>query len=55
MSRVSPHPDIRLAAFAAAGSALVVYWLTLLPGVSVGDWAEMQKAPPALDVAHPTG
>jgi hypothetical protein len=44
-----------LAALAAAVSAFVVYGLTLLPGVSVGDWAEMQKAPPALDIAHPTG
>jgi len=43
------------AALAAAVPAFVVYALTLLPGVSVGDWAEMQKAPPALDIAHPTG
>ena len=35
------------AALAAAVPAFVVYALTLLPGVSVGDWAEMQKAPPS--------
>ena len=43
------------AALAAAVPAFGVYALTLLPGVSVGDWAEMQKAPSALDIAHPTG
>jgi len=46
---------IQRAALAAAALAFIVYVLTLLPGVSVGDWAEMQKAPPALDIAHPTG
>lgn len=46
---------VRLAALAAGAIAFLAYALTLLPGVSVGDWAEMQKAPAALDVAHPTG
>ena len=46
---------LRLAALAAGAVAFLAYALTLLPGVSVGDWAEMQKAPAALDVPHPTG
>jgi hypothetical protein len=47
--------SVRLAAIAAGAIAFLAYALTLLPGVSVGDWAEMQKAPAALDVPHPTG
>ena len=43
---------------AAAVTGLVafgIYWLTLLPGVSFGDWAEMQSIPYSLGIAHPTG
>ncbi len=32
-----------------------VYLRTLMPGVSFGDWAEMQTVPHVLGVAHPTG
>ena len=35
--------------------ALAVYLKTLLPGVSVGDWAEMQWIPAQLGIPHPTG
>jgi len=35
------------AALEAAVPAFAVYALTLLPGVSAADWAEMQKAPPS--------
>jgi hypothetical protein len=35
--------------------AMVVYLRTLLPGVSVGDWAEMQWIPAQLGIPHPTG
>ena len=52
---IASRSAIQWAALAAAAPAFIVYVLTLLPGVSVGDWAEMQKAPPALDIAHPTG
>ncbi len=34
---------------------LAVYVRTLMPGVSFGDWAEMQTIPHVLGVAHPTG
>jgi hypothetical protein len=44
-----------VAAGAAALVALVVYAGTLLPGVSFGDWAEMQQVPARLEVAHPSG
>ena len=44
-----------LAALAVAGLALVIYLRTLLPGVSVGDWAEMQWLPARLGIPHPTG
>jgi hypothetical protein len=44
-----------LAAIAVFGIALVVYLRTLLPGVSVGDWAEMQWIPAQLGIPHPTG
>ena len=44
-----------LAALVVAGLALVVYLRTLLPGVSVGDWAEMQWIPARLGIPHPTG
>lgn len=32
-----------------------IYVATLLPGVSFGDWGEMQSIPYQLGVAHPTG
>src|SRR5205823_4052468 len=44
-----------LAAIAVFGIALVVYLRTLLPGVSVGDWAEMQWIPAQMGIPHPTG
>jgi hypothetical protein len=44
-----------LAAVAVFGIALVVYLRTLLPGPSVGDWAEMQWIPARLAIPHPTG
>ena len=44
-----------LAAVSVFGLALVVYLRTLLPGPSVGDWAEMQWIPARLGVPHPTG
>jgi 4-amino-4-deoxy-L-arabinose transferase-like glycosyltransferase len=34
---------------------LVVYVATALPGVSFGDWAEMQQVPARLEVPHETG
>ena len=39
----------------SAAVALVVYLRTLLPGVSVGDWAESQSIPARLGIPHPTG
>jgi hypothetical protein len=44
-----------MAAIAVFAVALVVYVRTLLPGVSVGDWAEMQWIPAQLGIPHPTG
>jgi hypothetical protein len=44
-----------LAALAVFGLALIVYLRTLLPGPSVGDWAEMQWIPAQLGIPHPTG
>ncbi|HEX5824931.1 MAG TPA: hypothetical protein VFY18_10785, partial [Candidatus Limnocylindrales bacterium] len=44
-----------VAAIAVFGVALVVYLRTLLPGPSVGDWAEMQFIPSQLGIPHPTG
>ena len=43
------------AAFAVVAIALLIYGLTLLPGPSVGDWAEMQWIPARLAIPHPTG
>jgi hypothetical protein len=43
------------AAIAVFAIALVVYLRTILPGVSVGDWAEMQWIPAQLGIPHPTG
>ena len=45
----------RTAAAVSAAIAFVVYLRTMLPGVSVGDWAEMQFIPAMLGVPHPTG
>jgi hypothetical protein len=44
-----------LAALIVFEVALVIYVRTLLPGVSVGDWAEMQWIPARLGIPHPTG
>jgi len=55
-SAPTARPDpASLAAVAVFGVALVVYVRTLLPGVSVGDWAEMQWIPAQLGIPHPTG
>jgi hypothetical protein len=35
--------------------AIVLYLQTMLPGISVGDWAEAQFVPAQLGVPHPTG
>lgn len=53
-----PAPQLaqaRIAAAISAAIAFVVYLRTMLPGVSVGDWAEMQFIPAQLGVPHPTG
>ncbi len=47
--------DLRVWALGSAGIAFIVYLRTMLPGVSVGDWAEMQFVPASLGVPHPTG
>ena len=61
---VGPRPTERarervsetdLAAVGAFVVALIVYVRTLLPGVSVGDWAEAQMVPSQLGILHPTG
>jgi hypothetical protein len=44
-----------LAATIASLVAAVVYIRTLLPGVSVGDWAEAEMIPAQLGILHPTG
>lgn len=56
VGRPAGRPSLaELAATAVFGIALVVYVRTLLPGVSVGDWAEMQWIPARLGIPHPTG
>jgi len=45
----------RATAATAAVVAVIVYVRTLMPGVSFGDWAEMQTVPHVLGIAHPTG
>lgn len=35
--------------------ALVVYAMTLMPGLAFGDWGEMQTIPHVKGIAHPTG
>src|SRR3954454_23607172 len=49
------RPPIELAAAMVFVLAFAVYVKTLLPGVSVGDWAEMQWIPAQLGIPHPTG
>ena len=44
-----------LAAAACVLLCLSIYVVTLLPGVSIGDAAEFQRVPYALEVPHPTG
>ena len=44
-----------VAAIAAFLVAFAVYVRTVLPGVSVGDWAESEMIPARLGVMHPTG
>ena len=44
-----------LAATLASLIAAAVYIRTLLPGVSVGDWAEAEMIPAQLGILHPTG
>ncbi len=46
---------IGLVATAAGVLSFVVYAATALPGVSFGDWAEMQQVPARLEVPHTTG
>jgi hypothetical protein len=56
IGRLVPRPGAAgIAAIAVFGLAMVVYLRTLLPGVSVGDWAEMQWIPARLGIPHPTG
>jgi len=45
----------RLVPVAVGAVALVVYVLTLMPGVAFSDWGEMQVVPYVLGIAHPTG
>ncbi len=47
--------NANLAAIAAFAAAAVVYLRTLLPGVSLGDWADAQMTPARLGIMHPTG
>jgi hypothetical protein len=42
-------------AVAAGTVSLLIYAATALPGVSFGDWAEMQQVPARLEVPHTTG
>ena len=51
-------PELSPTNLAAVGVfllALAIYLRTMLPGVSFGDWAEMQWIPARLGVTHPTG
>jgi hypothetical protein len=45
----------QVAAIVAGLACLVVFVLTLLPGVSFGDSAELQRVPFQLGIPHPTG
>ena len=44
-----------LAAIVTFLAAFAVYVRTVLPGVSVGDWAESEMIPARLGIMHPTG
>src|SRR6478752_892174 len=50
-----PSMAAPLAATLSSLIAAVVYIRTLLPGVSVGDWAEAEMIPAQLGILHPTG
>ena len=50
-----PSMAAPVAAIASSVIALAVYVRTVLPGVSVGDWAEAQMIPARLGIMHPTG
>jgi hypothetical protein len=50
-----PSMAAPLAATSASLIAAIVYVRTLLPGVSVGDWAEAEMIPARLGILHPTG
>lgn len=47
--------DDRLIGLAAALAALALYLATLLPGLGIGDTAELQRVVPLRKLAHPTG
>jgi len=44
-----------MVAVVAGAASLLIYASTALPGVSFGDWAEMQQVPARLEVPHTTG
>jgi hypothetical protein len=50
-----PTTAAPLAATIASLIAAAVYVRTVLPGVSVGDWAEAEMVPAQLGILHPTG
>jgi len=50
-----PSMAAPVAAIATFLVAFVVYLRTVLPGVSVGDWAEAEMIPARLGIMHPTG
>ncbi|HEY8871066.1 MAG TPA: DUF2723 domain-containing protein [Candidatus Limnocylindrales bacterium] len=54
-SWVDDRTNIQATAGVVALVALGIYVATLLPGVSFGDWSEMQAIPYQLGIAHPTG
>jgi transmembrane protein TMEM260 (protein O-mannosyltransferase) len=55
MSLVRRLSSAQLAALGTGVAAFAIYLRTLLPGVSFGDWAEMQWLPAQAGVPHPTG
>ncbi len=55
MGRLADSYLPRLAPTIVGAIALVVYALTLMPGMAFGDWGEMQTVPHVLGIAHPTG
>lgn len=54
-ARVSRTDSGTWAAVATGTIAFTVYVATLTPGVSWGDWAEVQGVAPTLGIMHPTG